>query len=804
VKLGVGRANPQRLAIRRYGFVQLLLASQALGPLDDSPETIAFRHARQYNPRSLGWEPLRSRTVSRSFIACLLAGTFSAASADAVTCRVEMRGGLPTFIIDGRPHSGVCYSSYDCSPENLSRRVRQFAEAGCEIFNFVVEISGYGYSRPMWAERDRWDFQDLDRRARTILAAAPRAWLLPRIYIDAPAWWLRENPGEKMVLSTGATSFPAKHFALPRAGEYASLASEKWRADMKRALETVIEHVERSDYRDRVIGYQLSGQKTEEWYHWSMNTELLADYSPAMLQAFRRWLRERYESEGSRHTPCAVRCGTQCVPATFLAADIPSQAERYGDRSKTFRDPVAERPVVDFHRFWSDVMADTIAFFAGAVKKKTNRTKIVGAFYGYTFEFAELGEDAGHLALGRLLRSPDVDFIMAPSSYFNRNLPGTPYFRAPVASVNLRGKVVWNDFDQVSYKYFEKLRANPGLKQWEWQMGLTKTAEEFVWMNRREVGMELAQGVQLAHFDIHGGYYEDPEIMEGVKRLIALRNQALAWPDRSSRAEIVVLMDEDSEHYFSFRNPLLTDLLSGQLAPLGFVAPYDTLLLSDLGLADTRRYKLAVVLNAAKIDPEDCQTLHRKLACNGKTVLWLHAPGYLTSQGKRPENMEAVTGIRIVPDPDSPNRGTAKLSDRNLGGPMDVPILAGEQFCVADPDATPLAVRADRPNRVVAACKQLPGWVSIYSAAAPLPAVALRSIADTAGVHLYTNRPDCLIFASRRCIMLGAPQSGGQCEVTLPEKGTVVDHATGTTLSSGASRFTIPMRPKEVRILLLQ
>jgi hypothetical protein len=166
--------------------------------------------------------------------------------------------------------------------------------------------------------------------------------------------------------------------------------------------------------------------------------------------------------------------------------------------------------------------------------------------------------------------------------------------------------------------------------------------------------------------------------------------------------------------------------------------------------------------------------------------------------------MEAVTGIRIAPDLASPKRGTANLTDRGLGGPIDVPILAGEQFCVVDPAAAPLAVRADRPDRVVAARKQLPDWVSIYSAAAPLPAAALRKIAAAAGVHLYTNRPDCLIFANRHCIMLGASQSGGPCDVTLPEKATVVDFATGAKLSSGTARFTVNLRPKEVRIFLLQ
>ena len=223
--------------------------------------------------------------------------------------------------------------------------------------------------------------------------------------------------------------------------------------------------------------------------------------------------------------------------------------------------PCARGRVIDFHTFWSDVMADTIALFARTVKEATGGRKVVGAFYGYTFEFTELAEDAGHLALGRLTCSPDVDFIMAPSSYFNRNLPGSPYFRFPVASLRLHGKVAWNDFDQVSYKYFDKLREDPGLKQWEYQMGLTKTAEEFVWMNRREVGMGLTQGVQSANFDIHGGYYEDPVILAGVAQLNRIRTQATRKDQRASAAEILVLVDEESEHYLSFRNPVTTRLL---------------------------------------------------------------------------------------------------------------------------------------------------------------------------------------------------------------------------------------------------
>ena len=96
-------------------------------------------------------------------------------------------GGVPTLVVDGKPHSGFCYSTYDTSPGNLERRVAQFAEAGCNICNFVVEIAGYGYSRPLWPAKERWDFSDLDDRAHRILAAAPHTYLLPRIYVDAPS-----------------------------------------------------------------------------------------------------------------------------------------------------------------------------------------------------------------------------------------------------------------------------------------------------------------------------------------------------------------------------------------------------------------------------------------------------------------------------------------------------------------------------------------------------------------------------------------------------------------------------------------
>jgi hypothetical protein len=164
---------------------------------------------------------------------CAAAVTLFALAVPARTqseCHVARLGGAPVFVINGKPHSGVCYSSYDTRDAEMGRRAAQFRQAGCTVFNFVVEIAGYGYSPPMWTTPDQWDFAELDRRAHTILKAAPDAGLLPRIYIDAPAWWRQQYPEGMMVLSNGARSFGEKLFALSREGDYPSLASARWLA----------------------------------------------------------------------------------------------------------------------------------------------------------------------------------------------------------------------------------------------------------------------------------------------------------------------------------------------------------------------------------------------------------------------------------------------------------------------------------------------------------------------------------------------------------------------------------------------
>ena len=51
-------------------------------------------------------------------------------------------------------------------------------------------------------------------------------------------------------------------------------------------------------------------------------------------------------------------------------------------------------------------------------------------------------------------------------------------------------------------------------------LGYTDTAQKTTWMYRRAMGFALCNGAYESFFDLHGGYYDDPNLMDEVKSLI--------------------------------------------------------------------------------------------------------------------------------------------------------------------------------------------------------------------------------------------------------------------------------------------
>lgn len=720
---------------------------------------------------------------------------------------VEEWNGLPTFMVNGRPHMSTSFETY---VPNV-RHFRQMSEAGATVFGFPTNAGEepWWHSTPTWVGPGVWDFSELDESVGKILEANPRAYIMPRINVSEPAWWCEENPDELMVFDDGTTDQLEPHRLWPalKSRKIASIASARWRRDMSASLRRLIDHIQSSPYADRVFGYQVFGQATEEWYHYTSGGRQLSDYSVHMRRAFQDWLRCRYGTEEALRASWGK-------DVTFDTAEVPTREERLSDpRRGAFRDPRTEMNVVDFYAFYNEIIPETIDLFCGVVKESCEGTKVVGAFYAYMFEFAGNAE-SGHLAVQKLLQSHNVDFIVVTASYGNRQLgTGGSILRSPHTSLRLHGKLWYEDNDTVSF-LFPEVSQRIGDAEWERSkvvLAATDTAEESKWIYQRGAGFVLGNGVYQALFDLHGGYYDHPELLRTVSDIYRMFNESAKY-DRRSAGEILVIADERSVMYNRPRSPLLSQNLYDppyRMIKLG--APYDAVYLNDLERLDTRPYKFFVVLNAYCLDARQKALLEEKVRGPGGTVLWVYGPGLFAPGEATPEVPSEVTGISLRVDPYGEPVSPRIRLEENTDTFVDRLTAAairevGPEAAAAgaawadDPDATVLGRDAEgRPTLVQ---KKTDRGTSLYSVTASLPSDFYREAARAAGVHIYNDRNDTL-YVSQGYLTVNADGAGTR-ELRFPGPVTLHDPFTDEVLAEGVETFALSLRDKETRILRLE
>ena len=645
-----------------------------------------------------------------------------------------------------------------------------------------------------------------------MLAARPDGLIMPRIFLETPSWWLEQHPEEAQVLDHGRRVYtPA---ADSRAGRtYPSIASPVWRRDMAAGLRRLIEHIQESDYASHIFGYMITGMMTEEWYHWSIHTGELSDYSAPMHAAFRAWLRRKYGDAAS------LRAAWADPRADFTTAVVPSKADRQRDRARMFRDPAREMPVIDYYLFYNEIIPDTIDHYAATVKQATGGTKVVGAYYGYFFEFGG-DPEFGHNALGRLIRSTNLDFMLVTSSYGHRHLGrGADYLRSAGGSLPLHGKLWYHDNDVVSSRFPEVLKRlgaregfGPGaIQQTGENLGATKSTEETAWMYRRNAGFALGHGLYESLFDLHGGYYDDPEILRELARLYRVLG-ASASHDRTSVAEVLLVSDEATGSYLTFENAAYArSLVETQpvLAKLG--APVDAVLVDDLDRIDPARYRLVVFFHTYHLSRVQRDLIRHRLLRPGLSVLWLYAPGLFDGHRASVSAMSELTGLHIEPAATTgPRALTIALTqaDHPLGTALRAaglatlghPDLRGQAFGVRDPGATVLGTL---PGTDLAslAVKRVDGVTTYYAVTSLLPPVFYRALARASGVHIYNDRDDTL-YASRSYLTVNADGPGLRT-LRLPRRCDVIDPLSERTLHHDVDTFMAELRDKETLLVRL-
>jgi hypothetical protein len=655
---------------------------------------------------------------------------------------VRPHNGVPTLWINGVPDSGMCFMTYN---QREPKYFADFGRAGVNLatFSATSDYSYYSLAPPTWLAPGVFDYGRFDERIGAILEANPQAWIFPRIYLAAPPWWAEKNPDEMAAEADHWSTDEARDRGKP----FASPASKKWRADTAEALRRFIEHVRAAPYADRVIGYHIASLHTEEWFwhgFW-LNPPSYWGYDRPSREAFREFLRRRYPDVA------ALRAAWNDPRVDFDSADVPSKQQRATADLGFFRDPAKSRPVIDFYRFYNELVVETIEYFARVVKGTAGRDKLCGAFYGYMFELAGSPE-SGHMALERLLRSPDVDFLCAPSCYNFRELgTGTSVFMSLTESIRHHGKL-W--FDENDYRTHR-------VKDHAYRMPTSSLAESLA-IQRRELAYVISQGAAMWWFDMSGGWYDEPPFMAEIARFNHVAQRSIDF-DRSSAAEIAVVLDEESMDYRQSRGRLAEQLIDAQRLSLQRIgAPYDGVLLNDL--ATLRPYKLYIFLNTIRVTPQQRAVIDRVVRRAGRTALWVYGPGFV-GEKLTEEGISSLVGMKIgrIDEAQPVRVQVAQTSDVVT---RDRPVEAkwGDShkiqpvFFCDDPAATPLGT-IEGLGKTGLAVRRFGDWTSVWAAAPNLPAWLLRSIARSAGVHVFSAADDAL-YANRSFLAIHTNAAG--------------------------------------------
>ena len=464
----------------------------------------------------------------------------------AITSAIKNHGGVPTLFVNDQPQPGLAYITY------LTERAdyQGMTELGCNLFSVCV----YFASRPVNVAEQCGPF------AEGVFENQ-----------DKPDFSLIDREVQRVLdACSHAYIFPRINMNLPTwwdeqhpeelndagAKGHAArpcVASQVWRDAVAERLCQVIRHMEASPWADHIIGYQIAGGQTEEWMAIDMNG------------CRGKRLREAFEK--------ACPNGTE----------------------------------TDYRVYSSLSNVEAIEFFAQTAKKLLKGQKVIGAFYGYTFETPWWQQ--AHGALRELLAGTGVDFLCSPLTYYHMRASGIDWASMTVQdTVQKHGRLYFAEADIRTCNTLPLSESRPGICLPEHYSGGLWAGPEDPWeccqQLRCAFGRMLTHGNALWWFDMWGGWYDRPEFRREMSSFFELAQRSLADTQRGSIAELAVFVDEKACAQTEKTDPTATIVAKENRLPLGSCGtPYDVFDISDfadiLEEKDTEgkpRYKAAVFL----------------------------------------------------------------------------------------------------------------------------------------------------------------------------------------------------------------
>lgn len=692
---------------------------------------------------------------------------------------VQMHHGAPALFLNGQPDPALMF--FFCRAADATEDVRRFADAGISLFSGC-----FGLPAPILPSGG-WDLDRVRRAFDAVIRGNPRVLILPRVgmgsFRETDAEGARYE-GERQLNRHPVTGDMSR-------GRNFSFSSEVWKQRGGEALGEFIRFCER-EYGDHIIGYHLTAGFFGEWsYSW---VPALSDASEPQRRAFADWLQRRYPAQTI--DPAAVT--------------VPLDRTRTTDQSCLF-DPAQDRRTIDYLLFHSEAMATALAHFAQVAKatlRDLKRKKICGAFYGYSFKNMNRPANfcnQGHAALDLVLRSPDVDFVCAPYAYTGRETGNMYQAQVCAATLRLHGKLYLCEEDTFTFR--AKRESN---------RHVCATREDTIHVFRRNLLGILRDNGGAWYMDCGGngplvpggqvdGWYRDEELMRNFTAMQRLATRVLQSPDRTTDAQVALILSDEGVAHLRHDEALPDALLVRQWLELGKIgAPFDCYRSEDLPrLVEqswAKNYRLIIFLSAFALPAPLRALIDTRLKRDGRTLLFVYAPGLITPAGFSTDAMRALTGLQLSIRRDSEHL----LASCTLTGErvhygterMINPILSG-----ADPAAEVHGTFLNSGDPAFLR-RDFGTWCSVWSGAPAVPATVLRHLAREAGVHVFSAAGD-QVLTLRGYLAIHAA-SAGERMIRLRRPADIFDAFSGERVAQDAGEIRTRLGFGETKVWRLE
>ncbi|MHB8635310.1 MAG: hypothetical protein ACYC96_02440 [Fimbriimonadaceae bacterium] len=678
--------------------------------------------------------------------------------------RVVVLSGVPTIVKNHRAFPPIFFfgnSSDERRAATVEEEIRMAGDAGIHLHIHLIEL-----------EVDEEAVDGAANLAAYLLAQTLRndadAHVFFRVMFVAPRNWQNTYPDAAYSTSDSVLGDP-------------SICDDAFWGVANRCLERFVRKMRLAPGADRVMGLHLDRAE------WFVPEGRGSDTSAGALKKFREWARTRYSDD-----EVMLRAAWFDGRASFDNLTIPPSDEPHHEGDRFVRASRKQRRYVDYHLFLSDATVARIGELAYTVKATSEGYYLVGVSYGYTFEWSHPA--SGHLALGKLLRTREVDIVAGPPSYRNREPGGSAPFPCPVDSVSLNGKLFVSEEDfktKLGTDHHEPDDFNP----------VIRTPQALDGVHWRGAGEAIGHGGGVCWMDLWGnGWLKTPAIWNRAGKVAQAMARRLGSPLRDP--DVAVFIDERALAYlvdttaftFLVQNVRECVLRSGLSA--GFF------LLSDLSFREKfPDAKLYLFLNAWDIRPELRAAIKNRLQQDGKVLFWLYSAGLFDGGRESLERAREVTGIALKPQPFHSKSGTTVLNrrhplcaafpDRGLVGGTK---LEPSYFAIPE-EALVLGeyTQTGLPSFVV---KEFgigdpsSHWTSVFLGEPIVSPGLIRALGQLAGAHVYDYHED-VVHVNPPFLTVHCGPAGPRT-LTLPPNWAAYDLQSDSYEATDASsiRFT--------------